>query len=304
MEMNYLEYIRKFLGEVPVMLPSPTLLKPDFKPDASIKAVIFDVYGTILISASGDIDESEISTENLRVSLIAADIQITGSDPKGVMIDMLDSFKQEIKKVHQNERSSDKPYPEVDILKIWQFIMEEHHLKHHLVIRDPLCIKCFTFIFEVLSNHIYPMPGMKEVIFSLAQKGLPLGIISNAQFYTPVILNYFINGKVSELEEVPPFDLDLTVFSYKNMRSKPDPHLFEIVKEHCQQKYGLSNSQILFVGNDMFRDVYPAQLAGFRTALFAGDRKSLRLRQEKSEINGLKPDFIITDLEQLLKILI
>ena len=35
------------------------------------------------------------------------------------------------------------------------------------------------------------MPGMKEVIHKLAGKGLPLGIISNAQFYTPVILNFF-----------------------------------------------------------------------------------------------------------------
>jgi putative hydrolase of the HAD superfamily len=148
------------------------------------------------------------------------------------------------------------------------------------------------------------MPGMKEVIFSLSKKGLPLGIISNAQFYTPVILNFFINGEVTEQEEVLPFDADLTVFSYKNLRSKPDPHLFEIVKTHCHQKYGISNTQILFVGNDMFRDVYPAQLAGFRTALFAGDHKSLRLREGKSEINGLKPDFIITDLDQLLKILI
>jgi putative hydrolase of the HAD superfamily len=282
MEMNYLDYIRKFLSEVPVMMPTPTLMKPDFKRYTSIKAIIFDVYGTILISTSGDIDESEISAENLRVALKSADIRITSSNPKGMLIEMLDSFKKEIKKVHQKERSSDKPYPEVDILEIWKSIIEEQHLKSNLVISNPLCIKCFTFIFEVIANNIYPMPGMKEVIFSLSQKGLPLGIISNAQFYTPVILNFFISDKVTEQEEVLPFDVDLTIFSYKKMRAKPDRHLFEPVKAHCEQKYGISPFEILFVGNDMFRDVYPAHLAGFRTALFAGDRKSLRLREEKA----------------------
>jgi putative hydrolase of the HAD superfamily len=53
----------------------------------------------------------------------------------------------------------------------------------------------------------------------------------------------------------------------------------------------------------MFRDIYPAFLTGFKTALFAGDTKSLRLRQDKPELKKVVPDFIITDLMQLLTIL-
>jgi putative hydrolase of the HAD superfamily len=70
-----------------------------------------------------------------------------------------------------------------------------------------------------------------------------------------------------------------------------------------QMKYGIYADEILFIGNDMFRDIYPAQMAGFKTALFAGDTKSLRLRQERSELKKITPDFIVTDLRQILNII-
>lgn len=299
-------FIKKFLGESSPMIPAPTLLKPYYKPDPDIKAAVFDVYGTILISASGDIDESVISTDNLKLALDAADIKLeeTLADPQQVLVEILESFRCSIKNFHELERSDDKPYPEVDILKIWEEIIIDNRDKNRLSMDGLLCIKCFTFVFEVLSNRIYPMPGMNEAIKYIADKNMPLGIISNAQFYTPVILNFFMHGTISEVEEVPPFDADLTVFSYKHKRSKPDSYLFELLKKQCREKYGIFADEILFVGNDMFRDIYPAQLAGFKTALFAGDTKSLRLRQDKAELKKITPDYIITDLHQLFNIIV
>jgi putative hydrolase of the HAD superfamily len=306
MEKNYLQYIKKFLGESAVMMPTPTLLKPLYKADPAIKACVFDVYGTILISASGDIDESVISTENLKEAMDASGIKIANSlsDPQVVLVEMLASFRKAIKYQHEAERSEDKPFPEVNMLKIWEDIIIANRNQNHLVINDLLCIKCFTFVFEVLSNRIYPMPGMKEVISQLAIKNVPLGIVSNAQFYTPVILNFFMHGTISEVEQVPPFDADLTVFSYLHQRSKPDIFLFDLLKRQCRQKYNIFADEILFVGNDMFRDIYPACIAGFKTALFAGDAKSLRLREDKIEVKKIMPDYIITDLHQLLNIII
>jgi putative hydrolase of the HAD superfamily len=305
MVKDYLPYIKAFLGESVLMKPVPTLLKPFIKKDPSIKAFIFDVYGTLLISASGDIDESVLSTENLVKAFSAADIQIGEKvkDQTVLLSEILEEFKQSVRDFHNQERTEERPYPEVDILMLWEQIITRHQVKNQLIFSGPLCIKCFTFVFEVLSNRIYPMPGMIELLEQLALQKYPLGILSNAQFYTPVILNFFLNQSISENESVIPFDPDLTVFSYKYMRSKPDLFLFELVKNQCNLKYGLFADEILFVGNDMYRDIYPAFMAGFKTALFAGDTKSLRLRQEKPELKKIVPDFIITDLIQLLTIL-
>ena len=300
-----MQYIQKFLSDSAEMKPAPTLLKPFIRLDPAIKAFVFDVYGTILVSASGDIEESVISTENLQTALDASDIELVNSlpDPQLVLSSILEDFKQMIRNYHQLNRSEDKPYPEINILDIWEEIIMNYHNQNRLLLNGPLCIKCFTFVFEVLSNRIYPMPGMKEVINCLAEKHFPLGIISNAQFYTPVILNFYLHDTITESEYVMPFDKDLTVFSYQYMRSKPDAFLFELLKKQCRLKYGIYADEILFVGNDMFRDIYPARLAGFKTALFAGDTKSLRLRQDKLELKKITPDYIITDLHQLLKII-
>jgi putative hydrolase of the HAD superfamily len=157
-----------------------------------------------------------------------------------------------------------------------------------------------TFIFEILSNPLYPMPGMKEIIKNLSSRKIPLGIVSNAQFYTPVVLNYFLSDRLAEEDKVDYFDPDLTIFSYKYKRSKPDLFLFQTLASVLEKKYGLLPGDVLFIGNDMQKDVYAGHITGFRTALFAGDRKSLRLRDDIDPVRNTHPDYIVTDLRQLL----
>ncbi|HLO60607.1 MAG TPA: HAD family hydrolase [Bacteroidales bacterium] len=303
MEENYSEYIARYLVNQSEILPEPTGMQPHFQADPDVRAVLFDIYGTLVISESGDIEESTITEENLRTALDEAGITINlnPADQRHILPGMLTRFKKEIGRIHTENRSDEKPYPEIDILEIWETILTAYKNENLLHLSNSLCIKCFTFVFEMLSNNIYPMPGMKDVIQKLADKGIPLGIISNAQFYTPVIMNFFLNNRLSEEELVEPFDPDLTVFSYQHMRSKPDLYLFERVKNTCMAKYGIRPEQILFVGNDMFRDIYPASKAGLKTALFAGDRRSLRLRTDKPGMDSVNADYIITDLLQILK---
>ncbi|NJK85117.1 MAG: hypothetical protein HC906_03265 [Bacteroidales bacterium] len=52
----------------------------------------------------------------------------------------------------------------------------------------------------------------------------------------------------------------------------------------------------------MEKDVWPASRLGIRTVLFAGDKRSLRLKAKNINLNGLKPDFVITDLQQIFEI--
>ncbi len=65
-------------------------------------------------------------------------------------------------------------------------------------------------------------------------------------------------------------------------------------------KIPLQPQEVLFIGNDMLNDIYGAQQMGFKTVLFAGDQRSLRWRKDHQLTQGLKPDFIINDLMQIL----
>jgi len=49
----------------------------------------------------------------------------------------------------------------------------------------------------------------------------------------------------------------------------------------------------------MLNDIQPSGELGFRTALFAGDERSLRLREGDRRVENVSPDLIITDLRVL-----
>ena len=121
------------------------------------------------------------------------------------------------------------------------------------------------------------------------------GIISNAQFYTPLLLEKFLNASLKKAG----FADDLLIFSYQTEYAKPSEHLFHLAKRRLEKR-GIATGETLYLGNDMLNDILPAQKIGFKTALFAGDKRSLRLRQDDGRCKDTVPDIIITDLLQLL----
>jgi putative hydrolase of the HAD superfamily len=64
----------------------------------------------------------------------------------------------------------------------------------------------------------------------------------------------------------------------------------------------VSAAETLYVGNDMLNDVWTASQCGLKTALFAGDKRSLRLREDDARCAALQPDVIVTSLSQILDI--
>jgi putative hydrolase of the HAD superfamily len=122
-----------------------------------------------------------------------------------------------------------------------------------------------------------------------------MGIISNAQFYTPYLFNGFLHSNPKDLG----FHPDLTLYSYKFGYAKPSTFMFQIAADRLENRLIPAHST-LFIGNDMLNDIYPAKQIGFKTALFAGDARSLRLRKDDPRCKNLTADLVITDLGQLL----
>lgn len=289
------------LAEQVPLEPLATNFKEKTDPDGiRIKAFIFDIYGTLLVSASGDINEASFSEVNLQKALIDADYVIHDDLPEGALSFILEDFRFTILEYHKKAKQQDIPYPEINIKEVWRDVLQRAAQKLWITIRQESCLENFILTFELLSNKVCPMPNMKKVIGELKGYGYPLGIISNAQFYTPLIMNHYLHNENME-EAVPPFDPELTVFSYKLNKSKPDDYLFRKIIPVLKKKYNLMPSEVVYVGNDMLKDIYTANTAGFKTALFAGDRRSLRMREDS--VNNLHPDFVITELEQLKKLI-
>jgi len=267
------------------LAPIPTSLTSSDNLIHDIRCVLFDIYGTLFISGSGDIGlagQSSPQMESIRLLLKKFEIPKT---PRA----LLDEFHSAVKARHSELRNQGVDFPEVRIDRIWQDVLQE---------ADHNTIRQFAVEFELVSNPVYPMPNLTDLLSTYRQRGLLMGIISNAQFYTPYLFKWFLDSDLQGLG----FDSDLIFYSYKFERAKPSAALFEMAAEKLMQRQ-ISPATVLYLGNDMLNDIYPANIVGFKTALFAGDKRSLRLRTTDPRCRDLTPDLVVTDLAQLIKLI-
>ena len=304
MELNFRNDIKKWLDSSEKLQPIPTTFCPNLKTDSKekIKAVIFDIYGTLLISSSGDIDQASLNKDNMHEAMEAGGFDLSGCKAETCSF-LLYQLQEQVKKQHEELKTKGHPYPDVDIFEVWKNMFEAAENKGLIKLSGNESWADTIMVFELLSNRVYPMPGMKDILLKIKKQGLPIGIVSNAQFYTPIIMNYFLTGEFSTDQHIDLFEEDLSVYSYKELRAKPDTALFDKFIPVLNSKYNIEPSETIFVGNDMLKDVYTATKAGLRTVLFAGDERSLRLREDDARVKGMFPNFIINDLQQLTEII-
>ena len=277
--------------------PISTQTKPVLRKLSGIKAVLFDVYGTLLISSAGEVgtsrerDNQKAFLETLSVMGIPYDSQVVCG---------ADWLSHAIETSHAGSRDKGIEYPEVDILAVWSSVLEELQTRGLIESEkyDVSFLQKLAVEYEVQSNPVWPMPGCQECLEFLRESGFQLGLLSNAQFFTAELFPALLDADLSDLG----FRDDLLLFSYHSQRAKPGLFLYERAQE-VLARLGIDAGATLYVGNDMLNDVFAASRIGFRTALFAGDERSLRLRREDSRLEGISPDLVLTDLLQLLQCL-
>jgi putative hydrolase of the HAD superfamily len=141
----------------------------------------------------------------------------------------------------------------------------------------------YAYNFFSLGRRLYP--GVTEALSALRNSSIDLGIVSNAQFYTPIDLTLLVRdqsqGKFEDFNEL--FDPDFTIFSFEWGAAKPDPLLFRKLFDALYE-HRILPQQTVFVGNDLVLDIEPAAAAGMKTAFFAGDRKSAYFHDREGEI--------------------
>ena len=273
----FINVIRKNSME---LSPIKTDIQEEGKINNTIKSVIFDIYGTLFVSGTGDISitANNSNTEKLKKVLIKYKIN---KEATKVYEDYISSIKME----HEKLKARGIDFPEVKIDRIWRSILGINILKARKIAVE----------FESLVNPVWPMPYAFELINWLSSKRIALGIISNAQFYTPLLFEAFMGKSLSKLG----FNKKLIFFSYMYQYAKPSKKLF-LLADKKLKRYGIKSEDAVYIGNDMLNDIKPAHEIGFKTVLFAGDRRSLRLRENDEDCRDIKPDLIVTSLKSLM----
>ncbi len=282
--MNKREYISIIKRYASPLQPVPTEMKKGGSLRAPVRAVLFDLYGTLFISGSGDITVLEGSVKRDKLYSL---LKKYGLDREPEQVQ--EHYSASIRKEHERLHGEGFDYPEVIIENIWKDV---------LGFDSPEIARNYAIEYESMFNPVWPMPHLAELLEALRSLTLVMGIISNAQFFTPLLFEAFIGSDPFEIG----FTEELALYSYVYGFAKPSAFLFEKAQQKLSTR-GIAASEALFVGNDMLNDIYAAGRAGFQTALFAGDRRSLRLRTDDQRCSNIRPDLTVIDLLQLSEII-
>jgi putative hydrolase of the HAD superfamily len=265
--------------------PKPTGLKPKLPKLENIKACIFDIYGTLFMSGCGDISLTE-GTNRDKVLKDVLRLHKFNVNAEGLS----DRFYSCVHNQQENRRSEGIDFPEVEIRDVWKSFLKEIGIAD--LSRES--IENIAIDYECRVNPIWPMPNLQETLGELKKRGILLGIVSNAQFFTPYLFETFTGQTAAQLG----FERDLCIYSYKLHTGKPSLEIYKPLITALKSRE-IEPSEALFVGNDMRNDIWPAQDMGMRGVLFAGDNRSLRLREEDPRSESQFTDAIVTDLSQL-----
>lgn len=276
---------------VPVSFPSKA------EKLVGIQAAIFDVYGTMMNYWRPGFDSSETRLqvlENsfhelaLRFGMTETLEKMNPADPPQKTLS--EFYHGLIALGHEQAKKRGVDTPEVKIEEIWGVVVLM--LKRNGYDPTKYCpgasedfprYLAYTYNFLSLGRQLYP--GVVDTLIDLKKRNVALGIVSNAQFYTPMDLTLLFrdqsNGAIDDITEL--FDPDLTFFSYEYGVAKPHELLFRRLYDSLYE-YQILPKDTVFVGNDLLIDIKPSHDAGMKTALFTGDTTVLFTGGDDGEI--------------------
>ncbi len=277
-----------------------------------VKAVLFDVYGTLIdyyeptySSPQGKqahllecfqnvVDEFSLGDALFSVQPGTAQAQTLRDFYHGLI--MLD---------HERKAAQGVCYPEIRIEQIWKTIFQIVQ-RHGYEIPQPgwqdaeemALAAAYLYHFHALGRRLYP--GVYDLLECLRKKRILMGIISNAQFYSLFDLSWLlIRQSQHRIKDISAyFPEDRCILSYQYGVAKPNPELF-LTAATALKREGVEPAEILYVGNDLLNDIYGASQAGFRTCLFCGDKDTLNLAADREEVKSMAPDLSIESLPEL-----
>lgn len=220
-------------------------LEPKPTPWSEFRAVVFDIYGTLLIAPAGGVKPDPDADPMLRKILETFGYKAPESPSTELHAAVL-----------RHHTAAGVAFPEVDLRVLWREVLS---------LAPGTDTTPLVEAIESAWHPSHPMPGANDFIQSLARSGISLGLLSNAQCNTIPSL-----GEIRNL-----FAPELTLLSYHHGIAKPAAKLFETLRDRLAGR-GISPAETLVIGNDPLHDIVPSAAAGFKTALFTGHPSSFR----------------------------
>ena len=304
----FLEVDQRFNGPATTDV-SPAAIAPRQGDLPPVKAVLWDVYGTLCSLDYGDMEKTlqwdDILQPSARATIEEFNLgeslrrRFPDAEPGAKLVELL---LEQINHSHQASRDKGIEHPEVVIERIWQHILEPCRRAGFAPCRaEPELHTAYrvAYFFDASLQKMALFDGMASCLWAFKEAGIVQGIISNAQFYTPIRLRRLLRLALDQ----PDFELDdvftesLVLFSHELGFSKPNPGGFRIAVKALGERH-ITPAETLYIGNDMLNDMTAAQQAGLGAVLFAVDDQVI-LREDDPRCRDTQPDGVVHHASQI-----
>jgi len=293
----------------------PAVEKSIVHPLINIKAVLWDVYGTLLGVDVGDLERSCLIRQPIEATAVTVINEFSLEQSLRLLypnmppaIALSSRYLELIAESHRRSQAQGVEYPEVVIEEIWKTILLQcQQVGYRPDESEPVLDTAFrmAYFFDVALQRNYLYKGIEKVLLALKNAGIRQGVISNAQFYTPWQMRRLLRKQLGrrdlELDEF--FEEPLMLFSYELGYSKPNPGAF-VRAINILKRQGIGAEEILYVGNDMLNDVWGAWRHGMKTVLFAVDQAQTVWRQEDERCRDLAADGVVNRTAQIIELIL
>ena len=217
-------------------------------PSTPVKAVICDVYHTLLAVGPGP--------EDAEAQWQAARGKVRNGARGGSLAAFDAACRAVVAQDHAARRAAGVAWPEVDWLSV------ARRADPALAELSALELGRFLERHAGLQRQCRAMAGAAEFLEEMRRRGIAVGIASNAQAYT---LAELAKAGLS----VQGWAEDLCFWSFREGFSKPDPGVFQWLTARLAAR-GIAPGETLMIGDRLDNDVGPAEAAGWRAWHFEG----------------------------------
>ena len=240
-----------------------------------ISAVTFDLWQTLIL----DTMENGIARSNLRLSgtsetLRSANLDYDLTDIQQAY-EKCSDYCREIRNKHKDINFNQQV--EVFIRLIDPTLLGKLSTPEIKQIREGYCNAFF-------SHPPFPHPDATEVLFTIKNMGLKLGLISNTSMTPGYAFREFLNEH--RLLEY----FDILIFSDEVLISKPSKNIFQLTLAELN----VSPGQTVHVGDHPITDVNGANLAGLGSIWIEGFYKT-----DQFGVPNIKADVNVQDLKEV-----
>ncbi len=236
----------------------------------NIRGIIFDINGTLI----------NIETDEGNEQIYRAISHVLKYH--GIYTNRNEVREAYYRIMKEQRREAGEQFPEFDAVAVWRRYLAEQTARTGVVIPKNRLAVMPVFLAEMYRgislNRLELYPEVREVLDELRPR-YRLAALSDAQSAWALpemravgIADYFYPIIVSG-------DLGFR---------KPDPRIFAL----ALRRMHLQPEDVLFVGNDMYRDIYGARQAGLKTVFFATG-------QGQQALNGVEAHYNIYQFGEL-----